>query len=159
MGDLHFTLTIRTSWITLHHFIFWESIVVIITPPFAPNKFWELMKHNSQEKSTPPITPKYSQIINWRNKDHLCFRTRSPTKRDRNLQFRGVVSTGFFSIFSSGIFPFSPGLLCNLVRKRPQNVEKIARLPGGEKSAQSCHVSGCHGFFGPDCYTRKLSGN
>ena len=37
--------------------------------------------------------------------------------------------------------------VCNLVRKSPQNVEKIARLPGGEKSAESCHFSGCHGFF------------
>ena len=41
----------------------------------------------------------------------------------------------------------SPGLLCKLVRKSPQNVEKIARLPGGEKSVESCHASGCHGFF------------
>ena len=31
-------------------------------------------------------------------------------------------------------FPFSPGLLCNLVRKTPQNVEKIARFPGGKKA-------------------------
>ena len=29
-------------------------------------------------------------------------------------------------------FPFSPGLLCSLVRKCLQNVEKIARSPGGE---------------------------
>ena len=36
---------------------------------------------------------------------------------------------------------------CTLVRKSPQNVEKIARFPGGEKSVESCHVSGCHGFF------------
>ena len=53
-----------------------------------------------------------------------------------------------FRIFSIGFFPFSPGLLCNIIRKRPQNVEKIARFPGGEKSLESCHVCGCHGFFG-----------
>ena len=77
-------------------------------------------------------------------------RTRSTTTRDRNLQFRDAVSTGFLGIFSSGFFPLSPGLLCNLVRKSPQNVEKIARFPGGEKGEESCHVSGCHGFFGPE---------
>ena len=55
----------------------------------------------------------------------------------------------FLSLFSSGFFPFSPGYcVCNL-RKLPQNVEKIARYPGGEKSVGSCHVSGCHDF-GPD---------
>ena len=30
------------------------------------------------------------------------------------------------------------------------NVEKFARLPGAEKNIESCHVSGCHGFFCPD---------
>ena len=37
---------------------------------------------------------------------------------------------------------------------------KIARFPGGEKSVESCHVSGCHGFFGPDSMkesTRSLA--
>ena len=43
--------------------------------------------------------------------------------------------------------PFSPGLLCISIRKWPRNVEKIARFPGGEKSVESCHVCGCHGFF------------
>ena len=80
----------------------------------------------------------------------IYVRTRSTTTRDRKLQFRGAVSTGFFSIFSSGFFPFSPGSLCSLVRKWPQNVEKIARLPGGEKSVESCHVCGCCGYFGHD---------
>ena len=27
-------------------------------------------------------------------------------------------------------------------------MEKIARFPGGEKIAESCQVSGCHGFWG-----------
>ena len=59
----------------------------------------------------------------------ISLRTRSTTTRDRNLQFRGAVSTGFFffKIFSSGFyFLCSPGLLRNLVRKWPQNGEKIA---------------------------------
>ena len=37
-----------------------------------------------------------------------------------------------------------------LVRKSSQNVEKIARSPGGKKSVESCHVPGCHAFFSPD---------
>ena len=24
------------------------------------------------------------------------------------------------------------------------------RFPGGENSVESCHISGCHGFSGPD---------
>ena len=43
-------------------------------------------------------------------------------------------------------FPFSPGFLFDLVRKSPQNTENIARFPGAEESAESCHVSGCHVF-------------
>ena len=33
----------------------------------------------------------------------------------------------------------------------PQNVQKIVRFRGGEKRAESCHVSGCHGCFGTEC--------
>ena len=55
---------------------------VIITPPITPNNSWGFNKSNSQEalhllvlsllgRSTAPITPKYSQRINWRNKSHL----------------------------------------------------------------------------------------
>ena len=47
-------------------------------------------------------------------------------------------------------FPFSLSRsLCNLVRRSPQNVEKIARFPGGENSVESCHVCGCHVFLAP----------
>ena len=64
--------------------IFRELISVIVTPPITPNNFWGFNKRNSQEKShllvlsllgrsTPPITPKYSQKIYWRNKFHLCY--------------------------------------------------------------------------------------
>ena len=34
------------------------------------------------------------------------------------------------------VFLFLQGFLCNLVRKLPQNVEKIARLPGGGKQCR-----------------------
>ena len=33
--------------------------------------------------------------------------------------------------------------LCNSVRKSPQFLEKAARFPGGDKSIESCRVSGC----------------
>ena len=79
--------------------------------------------------------------------EHPLFRARSATTSNRNLQFWGAVSTGFFYFLHWIFFPFLQVFLCNLVRKSPQNVEKIARFPGGEKSAESCHVSGCHGFL------------
>ena len=54
-----------------------------------------------------------------------------------------AVSAGFF--FSPVFFfPFSPDFLCSLVRKSPENLENFARVPGGEESVESCHVSGCH---------------
>ena len=64
---------------------FRELISVIIAPPITPNNFWGFNKCNFPKlhllvlsllgRSTPPITPKYSQRINWRKKFHLC-RTR-----------------------------------------------------------------------------------
>ena len=66
--------------------------------------------------------------------------------------FSGRCLHWIFWIFSSGFFYVSPGFLCSLVRKSPQNVEKIAQFPGGEKIAESCHVPGCHGFYGPDIF-------
>ena len=49
------------------------------------------------------------------------IRTCSTTTRDRNLQFRGAVSTGFLC----GFFPFSPRHLCNVqfVEKSLHNVD------------------------------------
>ena len=41
------------------------------------------------------------------------------------------------------VFNFRSLFLCNLIRKSPQNMEKVARFPGVE----SCHVSGCPWFF------------
>ena len=77
------------------------------------------------------------------------LRTRSTTTRDRNLQFRGAVSTGFFWVFSSRFFPFSPGLLCNWVRKPPQKCGENCPIFWRRKSVESCHFSGCHIFSVP----------
>ena len=68
------------------------------------------------------------------------------TTRDRNLQFRAPSPLDFFLNLLQWIFPLSPCFMCDLVRKSPQDVEEIARFPNVEKSAESCHVSGCHGF-------------
>ena len=83
------------------------------------------------------------------------IRTRSTTTRGTEICNFGVPSP--LDVFFSPVdfSPFSPGLLCNLVRERPQNVEKIARFSGGEKSVESCHVCDCHGLFGPE--SNKLS--
>ena len=43
-----------------------------------------------------------------------------------------------------------------LVRKSPENVEKIARFLAGEKGAESCHGCGCHGLFGPEWYSLRV---
>ena len=48
-------------------------------------------------------------------------------------------------------FAFSPGSLCNLVRKLSQKVEKIARTPGGEKAWNPVTSLAVMFFFGPDC--------
>ena len=78
-------------------------------------------------------------------------RTRSTTTRGQKSAISGRCLHRISRILSSVDFlPFSPGLLCNLVRKWPQNVDKIARFPGGETSVESCHVCGCHGVFGPE---------
>ena len=49
--------SIRTSWITLHHFIFRELNCVIISLPITPNKFWGFNKRNSQENLHHPVCP------------------------------------------------------------------------------------------------------
>ena len=80
----YFYNAIRTSWITLPHFILGEFISAIIAPPTTPNNFWGVNERNFQKnlhllvlsllgRITPPITPKYSQRINWRNKFHLGY--------------------------------------------------------------------------------------
>ena len=47
------------------------------------------------------------------------FPPRDSDNQDRNLQFWGAVSTGLFWISPVDFLLFSPGLLCNLVRKCP----------------------------------------
>ena len=92
-------------------------------------------------------TPKSVLIFSSRKTSPILLRARSTTTRDRNLQLRGTISTvlnllqWISSLFSRYSMSFR--------KEITQNVEKIARFPGREKIAESCHVCGCHGFFGP----------
>ena len=58
------------------------------------------------------------------------LRIRSTRTRDRNLQFRGAVSTGISWVFSS-VFSscFSRFFLCNLVRKLPETCGENCLIP------------------------------
>ena len=63
----------------------------------------------------------------------LKFRTSSTTTRDRNLQFRGAVSTGgsplIFCFFSSIYVQFSKASPLKLEKVAKNPVEKIASNP------------------------------
>ena len=60
----NYSCTIRTSWITPHHFIFRDLISVIISPPITQNKFWGFNKRNSQENYTTLSCPYYEILHN-----------------------------------------------------------------------------------------------
>ena len=78
--------------------------------------------------------PSLSQGQTRGRRAEQVLRTRSTTTRDRNLQFQGDVSTGFFKFSPLDLFSLSPAFLCNSVRRFSPNVEKIARFLGGEES-------------------------
>ena len=60
------------------------------------------------------------------------FRTHLPTTRDRNLHFRGAVSTGLFDFSPVDFFAVSPGFLRNMVRNSPQKCGE--NCPTSERS-------------------------
>ena len=100
-----------------------------------PQDCWRTQ--NGSKWSPPGQSGPFSGRVRTRQGTEICnFGAPSP------LDFPGFSPVDFS--------PFSPSCLCKLVRKAPQNVEKIARFPDGEKGAESCHVCGCHGSFGPD---------
>ena len=55
-----------------------------------------------------------------------------------------------FWIFSSAFFDFLSRFSLHLSKEIAPKMWSFPRSPGGEKCAESCHVSGCHGFFGPE---------
>ena len=88
------------------------------------------------------------------------IRASSTTTRDRNLQFRGAVSTGGspldFCFFSSIYVQFS--------KTSPLKSGESSETSSGENRVEFCHVCGCHGFFGPEksspfTQTRSRSGH
>ena len=84
------------------------------------------------------------------------IRARSTTTRDRNLQFRGAVSTGGsldFLLFSSIYVQFS--------KTSPLKSGESSEKSSGENRVKSCHVCGCHGFFGPKskCFLDNQAAN
>ena len=83
-------------------------------------------------------------FVNFSN--DCSFRTRSTTTRDRNLQFRGAVSTGGspldFVLFLQFYVQFS--------KTSPLKSGESSEKSSGESRVKSCHVRGCHGFFGPE---------
>ena len=62
-------------------------------------------------------------------------RTHSTTIRDGNLQFQGVVSTGWFWISPVDFSPFSPGFCESLMfgKELALNMNRIIRFPGRTK--------------------------
>ena len=60
------------------------------------------------------------------------LRTRSTTTRDRNPQTRATISTWILGAFFSGVLLGSSAFLRDLVAESPKNLEKAARIPGGE---------------------------
>ena len=78
-------------------------------------KFQKPRKHRLSPKvnvRSPKVNVKYFKGIF----EEFKVRTRSTTIRDRNLQFRGAVSTGGSPL---DFCVFSPGFVCNLVRRAP----------------------------------------
>ena len=95
---------------------------------FAKERLWAENGQRTQPQSSECVRPQQgTELCNFREPPPRHF-----------LEFSPV-----------DVFPFFPGLLCNLKGNRPKCGE-IARFPGEEKSAESCHVSGCHGCFGPE---------
>ena len=98
--------------------------------------------------------PQYGRGRGGRGGTHTHTHTHTHTQEHTQERTRECCTypLATYPLKSARIFLFSPGLLCNSVRKWPQNVEKIARFPGGEKNVESCHVCGCHGFFAPEIF-------
>ena len=70
------------------------------------------------------------------------------------MQFRGArlhwrLSTGFSA--------FSPGSRCNLVRRAPQNLEKVAKNPVEKIASNPVTSVAVMVFFGPEISKEKIN--
>ena len=75
---------------------------------------------------TPPISMKYTFHC-------MTYFLLVHRGLQRNLQISAWHLDCMFSMFTTGHCLCSPGFLSNLVRKPPQNWEKAAKIPGGQK--------------------------
>ena len=80
---------------------------------------------------------------------NTCRRTHSTTAEICNFGETSPLDFFYFLRWMFFLFLRVCVCVCKLAMKSTKNVEKIW-FPGGEKRAESRHVSGCHGFFGPD---------
>ena len=80
---------------------------------------WDEIRRNfkgQQEEGQQALRGSERFSVVWGGlQEGLKVRTRLTTARDRNLQFRDTVSTGFFESSPVDFYPFSPGFLCNLL--------------------------------------------
>ena len=84
----------------------------------------------------------------------ISIRTRSTTTRDRNLRFRGAVSTGGSPLD----FLLFLQYLCAIFSKTsPRKSGESSEKSSVENRVKSCHVCGCHGFSAliQSCLNRK----
>ena len=107
---------------------------------------------NSPPRNSPPIihikkfTPEFGLKNSHCTSAGPFFRTSSTTTGDRNLQFRGAVSTGGSPLDFLLLLQY----LCAISYKTsPLKSGESSENPV-EKIVKSCHVCGCHGFFGPE---------
>ena len=98
----------------------------------------------AREKRTfKPLSSLFSAFI----------RTNSTTTRDRNLQFRGAVSTGGSPL---DFFAFSPGFMCNLVGRAPENLEKVGKNPVEKIASNPVTSVAVMVFSAPSLATSRL---
>ena len=81
------------------------------------------------------------------SKNTFFLRTSSTTARDRNLQFRGAVSTGGSPL---DFLLFLQYFHVQFSKTSPLKSGESSEKSSGENRVKPCHVCGCHGFFGPD---------
>ena len=82
---------------------------------------------------------KFGRIFSQNTLDH--DKGQKSAISGRRLHWR--LSTGFF-------FAFSPVFMCKFSKTSPVKSGESSEKSSGENRIKSCHVCGCHGFFGPD---------
>ena len=113
-------------------------------------------KHGENDKSTPfcPYTDKISTSslhINVQNNRHSC----SPTRSSGHVRPREGTEICNFRAPSPlealhWIFCFFSSIYVQFSKTSPLKSGESSEKSSGENRVKSCHVCGCHGFFGPE---------